>query len=57
METKRSTSGYVFTFGGGAVSWMSHAQKCIALSITKTEYVATIEGCKEAIWLDQLVGI
>ena len=29
-ETK-STSGYVFTIGGGAISWKSSKQTCIAL--------------------------
>ena len=56
VDTRRSTSGYVFTFAGGAVSWMSRAQKCVALSTTQVEYIATIEGYKEAIWLDCLLG-
>jgi len=46
-----STTGYVFTLGGGAVSWVSRMQKIIALSTTKTEYVAMTEVCKELIWL------
>ena len=56
VDSRRSTSGYVFTFAGGAVSWMSRAQKCVALSTTEAEYVAATEGCKEAIWFDRLVG-
>ena len=39
-DTRKSTSGYVFTFVGGAVSWMSHAQKCVSLSTTEVAYVA-----------------
>jgi hypothetical protein len=31
----KSTSGYVFTFVGGAVSWQSKLQKCVALSTTE----------------------
>ncbi|KAH9685593.1 hypothetical protein KPL70_014018 [Citrus sinensis] len=48
---KKSTSGYVFTLGSGAVSWMSVKQSYITDSITKAEYVATSEAAKEAIWL------
>ena len=38
------------------MSWTSRLQKCIALSTTELEYVVTIEDCKEALWLSQLVG-
>ncbi|KAH9699146.1 hypothetical protein KPL71_024234 [Citrus sinensis] len=48
---KKSTSGYVFTLGSGAISWMSVKQSCITDSTTKAEYVATSEAAKEAIWL------
>ena len=54
-DNRRSTTGYIFTLCGGAISWMSHLQKCVALSTTKAEYVAATEACKEAIWLIRLV--
>jgi len=50
-DFRKSTSGYVFTLGSGAISWMSVKQSCITDSITKAEYVATSEAAKEAIWL------
>ena len=56
MDNRRSTSRYVFTFACGAVSWISYAQKCIALSTTEAKYVVATKGCKEAIWLSRLVG-
>ncbi|GAA0170798.1 hypothetical protein LIER_24982 [Lithospermum erythrorhizon] len=40
IDLKRSTSGYVFVFAGGAVSWQSKLQKCVALSTTEVEYIA-----------------
>ena len=54
MDTLRSTSGYLFTFGGGAVSWQSRLQKCVALSTTEAEYIAITEACKEMLWMKRL---
>ena len=48
-DFRKSTSGYVFTLGSGAISWMSVKQSYITDSITKAEYVATSEAAKEAI--------
>ena len=54
-ENRRSTSGFVFTFGGGAISWASRQQSCVTLSSMEAEYVALSEACQEAIWLRQLL--
>ncbi|MCO5571036.1 hypothetical protein L7F22_024767 [Adiantum nelumboides] len=43
----KSTSGYVFTFTDGAVSWIFRLQKCAALSTTEAEYVAATKATKE----------
>ena len=51
-----STSGYVFTYGGHAISWRSKLQDCTTLSITEAEYIAASEATKEAIWLHQLLA-
>ena len=51
VDTRRSTTGYVFTVGGTAVSWISRLQKINALSTTEAEYVAATEASKEMIWL------
>ncbi|KAJ8466528.1 hypothetical protein OPV22_029080 [Ensete ventricosum] len=40
IDTRKSTSGFVLTFAGGAVSWQSRLQRCIALSTTEAEYIA-----------------
>jgi hypothetical protein len=53
-ERRRSTSGYVFTLFGGAVSWMSKRQSVVALSSTEAEYMALTHVGKEAIWLRRL---
>ncbi|MCO5560756.1 hypothetical protein L7F22_014376 [Adiantum nelumboides] len=53
VDTRKSTSGYVFTLAGGAVSWCSRVQKIVALSTTEAEYISA-ETSKEAIWLARL---
>ncbi|KAI9174943.1 hypothetical protein LWI28_025107 [Acer negundo] len=52
---KKSTSGAVFTIGGGAVIWRSIKQSCIADSTMEAEYVAACEAAKEAVWLRQFL--
>ena len=53
---RRSTSGYVFSFGSGAVSWSSKKQPTVALSSTEAEYRgATVAACEVA-WLRTLLG-
>ena len=42
LDKRRSISGYVFTFAGGAISWMSKIQDTVALSTTEAEYIAAI---------------
>lgn len=54
-ETRRSTSGYVFLFGGSVISWSSERQKSVALSTTESEYIAAANAVKELVWLKSLV--
>ncbi|KAF5797362.1 putative RNA-directed DNA polymerase [Helianthus annuus] len=55
-ESFKSTTGYVFTVGGTAVSWMSKLQKSVALSTTEAEYMAVAEASKELIWLKNFLN-
>ena len=50
LDKSKSTSGYVFTLVGGAVSWVSKLQSIVATSTRKAEYVAATQASKEAIW-------
>lgn len=52
---RKSTSGYVFMLSGGAVSWSSKKQKCVALSTAEAEYIALSSAAQESIWLRQLL--
>lgn len=56
VDTRRSTSRYVFLFAGAAVSWRSYLQNCTSSSTTEAEYVAVSGASKEAVWLARLVG-
>ncbi|KAL0309192.1 UNVERIFIED_CONTAM: Retrovirus-related Pol polyprotein from transposon TNT 1-94 [Sesamum radiatum] len=51
-----STSGYVFTLGGGAISWKSAKQTYIARSTMESEFIALELAGQEAEWLRNLVG-
>ncbi|GFU00339.1 retrovirus-related Pol polyprotein from transposon TNT 1-94 [Trichonephila clavipes] len=52
---KRSTSGMVFKYNGGAIAWRSQRQSCIALSTIEAEFIAASQAAKEAIWLNNLL--
>ena len=51
---RKSTSGYVFLMAGGAVSWKSRKQGCVALSSSEAEYMALCAAVKESIWLSNI---
>ncbi|CAI7741020.1 unnamed protein product [Closterium sp. NIES-54] len=46
-QNRTSTGGYVFVFGGAAISWSSQLIKCAMLSSTESEYVAATDAGKE----------
>uniref|UniRef100_A0A2N9EVE4 Reverse transcriptase Ty1/copia-type domain-containing protein n=1 Tax=Fagus sylvatica TaxID=28930 RepID=A0A2N9EVE4_FAGSY len=52
----KSTSGYVFTLGGAAVSWKSSKQTCIARSTMESEFIALDKAGEEAEWLRHFLG-
>ena len=43
-DSRKSTSGYLMTYAGGAVSWQSRLQKCVSLSTTNAEYIAAVDA-------------
>ena len=51
IDSRKSTTGFVFTLGGIAISWASNLQKIVTLSTTEAEYVAATKAGKEMIWL------
>jgi hypothetical protein len=54
-DSRRSTTGYVFTIGGTTVSWISKLPMVVALSKIEADYVAATEASKEMIWLQRFM--
>ncbi|KAF7147957.1 hypothetical protein RHSIM_Rhsim03G0172600 [Rhododendron simsii] len=55
QDDRRSTSGYVFMLGSGAVSWSSKKQPIVTLSTTEAEFVAATSCVCQAIWLKKIL--
>lgn len=54
-NTGRSTSGYVFKYWNGAISWRSRLQKEVSMSTAEAEYLAAGDACKEALYIKDLM--
>jgi len=55
LEDRRSTIGFVFMMGGGAISWSSKQQPTIVLSTVEAEYMASTQATKETIWMTKFM--
>ena len=49
LDDSRSTSGFLFTLNGGAVSWKSSKQPTTTDSTTEAEYITASDAAKEAV--------
>ncbi|PNX58558.1 copia-type polyprotein, partial [Trifolium pratense] len=55
IDDRKSTSGYVYMYGNGAISWSSKKQAIVTLSTTKAEYVAAASCACQGIWLRRIL--
>ena len=53
---RKSTSGFVFLFAGGALSWKSKKQTVVARSTAEAEIVALDLAAREALWYRKLAA-
>jgi len=52
LDTRRSTSGSVFTLGSESIAWSSRRQQYASLSTTESEYIALSQAIQELTWLN-----
>lgn len=55
VDTRKSTTGYIFMKMGGAVSWSVKRQATVALSSCEAEFMALSATVQEALWWQQLL--
>eukprot|EP00253_Pinus_taeda_P006416 PITA_06416 len=55
VDDRKSTSGYVFHMGSGAISWASKKQSIVALSTAEVEYVAAAAAACQAVWMRRML--
>ncbi|XP_068640914.1 secreted RxLR effector protein 161-like [Aristolochia californica] len=55
IDTRKSTFGFIFMLGGGAISWKSKKQDCVTQSTMETEYVAMNLATREVVYLHKFL--
>jgi hypothetical protein len=55
VDSRKSTSGYIYTLAGGAISWKSSKKSLVAASTMQAEFVACYEATGQAVWLKNFI--
>jgi hypothetical protein len=55
VSHRRLTSGFMFSFGNGAISWSGKKQPTVALSSTEAEYKGVAIVACEVVWIQKLL--
>ena len=56
LNTRRSTTGYLFQVYGSTACWKSRLQQTVALSTMDAKLQASSDATRHAIWLKQLLA-
>ena len=56
VDSRKSTSGYIFKPADGAVSWRSAKQTLIATSTMEAEFVSCFEASSHGVWLNSFIS-
>ena len=56
LSKRRSTTGYVFTYSGGAVVYQSKTQSLTVLSSTEAEFIAAVTASKTAKYIRSVLN-
>jgi hypothetical protein len=56
VDSRKSTSGYIFMMVGGAVSWRSSKQTLISTSTMEAEFVSYFEATLHGVWLKSFIS-
>ncbi|KAL0421272.1 UNVERIFIED_CONTAM: Secreted RxLR effector protein [Sesamum latifolium] len=56
VDSRKSTSGYIFIIASGAVSWKSAKQTLIATSTMEAEFVSYFEATSHGVWMKSFIS-
>uniref|UniRef100_A0A2N9GEG7 Retrovirus-related Pol polyprotein from transposon TNT 1-94 n=1 Tax=Fagus sylvatica TaxID=28930 RepID=A0A2N9GEG7_FAGSY len=56
IDSRKSTSGYIFMMASGAVSWRSAKQTLTATSTMEAEFVSCFEATSHGVWLKSFIS-
>ena len=55
VDSRKSTSGYIFIMVDGAISWRSVKQNLIVTSTMEAEFVSCFEATSQGVWLKSFI--
>ncbi|XP_074336632.1 secreted RxLR effector protein 161-like [Apium graveolens] len=56
VEDRKSTGGMAFYLDESLITWVSHKQRCVALSSCEAEFMATTTAACQGIWLQRVLS-
>ena len=56
IDSRKSTSGYIFIINGGAVSWRSVKQTLIATSTMEAKFISCFKATSQGVWLKSFIS-